>query len=720
MKASNQKKERYPKASAEQLKKSSSFDYECFERHRQYMEKKGYEACIPEWWAMYEGRQTPENYDPDLPRATENITSWVVDSQHATILGTTVTLNFTCFDKNLSTDGLKKFDEYVQKAIGMEEKKDDLVLDAEVASTSLLYHYWSDDILTFKGNNKGSLGVDVIALEDFFCSNPRLRDVQRQKYLGFRHRAEVKAVRATVDKKMKNYKEIIASIVPDDYLDQKTKYDQDDSDFETGAVTLYTRFFRIDGEVYWTRSTKYVQLTEPMPLNPDITIKKLKRKPEYEELGYAPDDDEIWEIDPEVPNFQDEKLEAASEEDHARAKDKMMYYPISILVLRRRRNCLYGRSVVEDVYDNQKLVNFMTAMVAKEIQDTAWATIIMKEGAANGQTWTGQPGGVFTDYTPGNNFGIKRLEGNQLNAQVMNYVSTIIDITKMITGTNELVDSSSNLKDVTAYALQILEEQRNKKIEALQNRYWRFLVECAKIRLQFYKHYYPESYYIYDLTDAELQDEMQYYESLLAKKDETFDPVMAQKMGLPEGITNGQVAEKKGEPTKTQHRKIDPKKELLGHYFDIVCEPGKGTKYSEIIDTDLINNLFLNGGYEKMSPDSFEMWLNLNPLMSESKKADIRVLIQKQRESENAQLKAQLQEMGGMLQMALSRVKQLEIVVKQKDATAKEMEKSFKDSLGAAKELVANREEIIKQLQGGNKSEGGSKLPSAAEMAQED
>ena len=121
-----------------------------------------------------------------------------------------------------------------------------------------------------------------------------------------------------------------------------------------------------------------------------------------------------------------------------------------------------------------------------------------------------------------------------------------------------------------------------------------------------------------------------------------------------------------------------------------------------------------------MSPDSFEMWLNLNPLMSESKKADIRVLIQKQRESENAQLKAQLQEMGGMLQMALSRVKQLEIVVKQKDATAKEMEKSFKESLGAAKELVANREEIIKQLQGGNKSEGGSKLPSAAEMAQED
>ena len=491
--------ERYSKASAKALKNMKSFDYECFERHAQYMSKKGYQECIPEWWAMYEGRQTPENYDSELPRATENITSWVIDSQHATILGTTVTLNFTCFDKNLSTDGLKKFDEYVQKAIGMEEQKDDLVLDALVASAGLLYHYWSDDALTFRGNNKGSLGVDTVALEDFFCSNPRLRDIQRQKYVGFRHRAEVKAVRATVSKKMKNYKEIIASIVPDDYLDHQNEYDTDDSSFEAGTVTLYTRFFRIDDEVYWTRSTKCVQLCEPIALNPSITGKKLKLKEEYEENGYAPDDDEIYELDPEVPNFQDEKLEPATEESHAKEKDKMSYYPISILVLRRRRNCLYGRSIVEDVYDNQKLVNFMTAMVAKEIQDTAWATIIMKEGAANGQTWTGQPGGVFTDYTPGNNFVIKRLEGNQLNAQVMNYVSTIIDITKMITGTNELVDSSSNLKDVTAYALQILEEQRNKKIEALQNRYWRFLVECAKIRLQFYKHYYPKSYYIYDL-----------------------------------------------------------------------------------------------------------------------------------------------------------------------------------------------------------------------------
>ena len=184
------------------------------------------------------------------------------------------------------------------------------------------------------------------------------------------------------------------------------------------------------------------------------------------------------------------------------------------------------------------------------------------------------------------------------------------------------------------------------------------------------------------------------------------------------------MAQIKGEPTKTQRKKIDPHKELLGHYFDIVCEPGKGTKYSEIIDTDLINNLFLNGGYEKMSADSFEMWLNLNPLMSESKKSDIRVLIQKQRQSENAQLRSQLEELQGMLKMSLTRVKQLENVVQQKTEASAAMESSFKNSLGAAKEMVANRDEVIRNLQGASKqsssSQSSSRLPSAAEMAKED
>ena len=691
------------------IENQKSIDAILFEKHQNYMRNKGFEACIPEWWAMYEGRQT-QNFDDDLPRATENICGWVVDSQHATILGTTVTLNFTCFDKNMSTDGLKKFDEYVQKAIKMNQYCDIVVRDSLVGATGLLYHYWSDDVTTIRGKQKGSMALDDIALEDFRCANPRLDSIQKQKWVGFEKRMEVKAVRATVSPKMKDYDKLISLIVPDDYTSKKDEYDSDQDLMDSGLCSVLTRFFRIEGEVYWTRSTRTVQLCDPIPLNPNLTEKKLKIKDEAEKNGYSPDDIEIYELDPEVPTFQDEELEDSSEEKHAEEKEKFSLYPIAALSLIPRRKCLYGRSVIENIQDNQKIINFIISMVAKEIQDTAWATIIMKEGAANGQTWTGAPGGIFVDYTPGNNFGIKRLEGNQLNGQVMNYVTSIIDITKMITGTNELVDSSSNLKDVTAYALQILEEQRNKRIEVLQNRYWRFLVDCAEIRLQFYKHYYPESYYLYELTDAEYQEEQEAYKEALNSEE---------MITLEDGteIPAKEAAKRKGEPTKVQRRKINPEEELRGHIFDIICEPGKGTKYSEIIDTDLINNLFLNGGYEKMSPDSFEMWLNLNPLMSESKKADIRVLIAKQRKSENFKLKEQIQEMTGMLQMALSRVKQLEALAAQKEAVNQSMRKSFNESLGAAKEMVANREEEIKRLQGG---QGGSRLPSAEEMSKKD
>ncbi len=688
MKTSNQRKDNFNK-------EINTLPYECFRLHEQYMEQKGFSSCIPEWWAMYEGKQLPDDYSDDLPRAMENICSWVVDSKHATILGTTTTLNFTCFDKTISTDALKKFDEYQQKAIKMEAFKDKVVLDSLVGASGFLYHYWNENANFIRGKSKGSLCLDTIQFEDFFCSNPRLDNLQKQKYVGFRRREEVKAVRELIDKNIENYEEIISNIVPDDYLEKRSKYDNDITALNSGLVTTYTRFFRIDGEVYWERSTKSVNLVNPTALNPDITEKelknKLKKKRNDDGYEYSPDDMEIYEIDPEIPSFQDNELEKSNSKEYADEKEKMSLYPICILSLKPRRNCLYGRSEIEDVEDNQRIINFNIAMIAKEVQDTAWATIIMKDGAANGQTWTGSPGGVFIDYTPGNSFGIKRLEGNQLNSGVMQYVINLIDITKMITGTNELVSSESGLKDVTAYALQILEEQRNKKIEILQNRYWRFLVECAEIRLQFYKHYYPESYYLINLTDAEYQEEKQIYDDFLKHPEQiiNFDN---------RNITKGEAAQIKGEPLRYQRKSVNPKEEWKGHIFDIVCESGKGTKYSEIIDADLINTLFLNGGYDKMTTDAFEMWLTLNPLLSESRKVDIKILLEKQKASENSQLKQMNAQLEQMLQTALSRVKQLEAIYKQQGLYAKGLEENFARSMNAAKEQVDIRERELNEI----------------------
>lgn len=685
--------------------KVTTLNYLCFERHQEYMNKKGFTSCIPEWWALYEGRQTPQDYDEDLPRATENICQWVVDSKHAAILGTTVTTNYTCFDKDISTDALKKFDEYQQKKMKMSEHLDTVLLESEVSAAGFLYHYWSDNHTAMKASKQGSLCLAEIYFEDFFCSNPRSNDIQKQKYIGFKKREEVKAVRARVSKKTKDYEKVIEAIVPDDYYDNYQNY-QDSEKIECGMVWVYTRFFRVNGEVFWSASTKYVEVCSPRPLNPSLTEKMLVKKDNNERNGYSPDSDEEYEIDPEIDAFQDDELQEETEEEWAKRHDKMSLYPIELLVINKRRNCLYGCSEIEGVADNQKIINFMISMTAKELQDTAWSTIIAKEGALGGQTWTGKPGGMVVDYTPGSNFGIKRLEGNQGNAQVMNYVTSIIDLTKMITGTNELFSSNSNLKDVTAYALQILEEDRNKKLSILQNRYWNFLVRCAEIRLQFYKHYYPETYYLYELTDAEFSEETQAYNELKNKPDEMITLEDGTQMSAKDALT------KKGEPKKVQRRVMKPKDELVGHSFDIVCEPGKGSKYSEIIDMDLINNLFLNGGYEKMSTESFEMWLNLNSFMSESKKADIRVLLEKQKKSELSAYKQQNVQLESMLRSALSRVKQLEALTKQKTLQNQELTRQFNERMGAAKE--------INNIQGKELQELKSTLPSAEEMAKED
>ncbi len=688
-----------------------SQDYKCWLRHKEYMDKKGYTLCVPEWWNYYEGRQISASYDKDLPRATENICAWVVDSQHATIIGTDVSLSFTCVDSDISTDKLKKWDEYVQKSIDEAGFNDKTVLDALVSSVGIKYYYYSDQVSITKGYLEGSMCEGTIDFEDYFSSNPRCDDAQKLKYQGFRKRLEVKAVRDMVDKRLKGYQEIVDSIVPDDFTNDL--YNSDD-DIEAGLVTVYTRFFRVNGEVYWTRSTQHYLICGPVAMNPDLNEQLEKRKSSYEG-GYNPDDEEIYDLDPEMTASQDESLKGESNESYLNKKDKFSLYPIELLTLKPRKKCLYGRSQIEELMDNQNIINFMVAMTAKEIQDTAWSTVIMKANAANGQTWTGKPGGMFIDYTPGNTFGIKRLEGNQLNSQVMNYVSSLIDITKMLTGTNELVSATSNLKDVTAYALQILEEQRNKKIEILQSRYWRFLIRCAMIRLQFYKHYYPETHYMYELSDAEFAEEQESYNKLLDKPDEAFNPVLANSLGLPQGITNGQVASSKGAPSKVQRRTMDPKKEILGHFFELNCEAGKGSKYSEIIDMDLINNLFLNGGYEKMSPEAFEMWLALNSFMSESKKADIKILIEKQKQSQIAQLQGEITQYQEMLKVALGRVKMLEANNKQLGNYVGEVEKGFNERMNAANQALNYKDKQIQELMKNN----GVALPSAADMAKE-
>ena len=690
-----------------------SQDYKCWLRHKEYMEKKGYTYCVPEWWNYYEGRQISIDYDKELPRAVENICAWVVDSQHATIIGTDVSLSFTCVDSDISTDKLKKWDEYVQKSIEESGINDVVVLDALVSSTGIKYYYYSDQVSITKGYLEGSMCVSTIDLEDYFSSNPRCDDSQKLKYQGFRKRLEVKAVREMVDKRLKNYKDIVESIVPDDFTNDQYNNDED---IEAGLITVYTRFFRVKGEVYWTRSTEHYCICGPTALNPDLNEKLEKKKDDYKS-GYNPDDEEIYELDPEIADAQDESLNKQDDKRYLMEKDKFSLYPIELLTLKPRKKCLYGRSQIEELIDNQNIINFMVAMTAKEIQDTAWSTIIMKSNAANGQTWTGKPGGMFIDYTPGNNFGIKRLEGNQLNSQVMNYVSSLIDITKMLTGTNELVSATSNLKDVTAYALQILEEQRNKKIEILQSRYWRFLIRCAMIRLQFYKHYYPETHYMYELSDAEFAEEQESYNKLINKPDDTFDPVLANSLGLPEGTTNREVAEMKGYPSKTQRRTMNPKKEILGHFFELTCEAGKGSKYSEIIDMDLVNNLFLNGGYEKMSPEAFEMWLALNSFMSESKKADIKILIEKQKQSRIAQLEGQLAQSEEMLKIVLGRVKMLENVNGQLGNYVGQVEKGFNERMNAANQALQYKDKQIQELLGGKGK--GNGLPSAGDMAGE-
>jgi len=113
--------------------------------------------------------------------------------------------------------------------------------------------------------------IDVL---DFAVSNPRLKatQFQKQKWVMVRKREEVKAVRAMVkDKKLH-------PLIQPDNIDVGEWDDTQPEITDSGMVTVYIRFFRIDGEVYFTKETKNVVLCQPTPLNPYV-VYEMKNKP---------------------------------------------------------------------------------------------------------------------------------------------------------------------------------------------------------------------------------------------------------------------------------------------------------------------------------------------------------------------------------------------------------------------------------------------------------
>lgn len=417
---------------------------------------------------FYEGRHWP-NPTPrtkNLPRPVINLCSMIADNKRASILSGKLKMIFRpseMYGERLEqarqgANIFTKFSELINKEMNL----DDLEDQAQEKATQLggyVYHFFWDKQISggMETNYVGAMRGEVLDPKNVIVANPRENNEQKQRYIIIASIESLDSVKQLAkNNKVKNIDEIVAD---KEIEDEATKEDE--------VCTVLTKYFRINGKVYWCKSTKNVIIQEPTAWEPNPNKVKLQ---DEEDL------DEVTEPDDVKDNYS----------------FKQQLYPIVIGDHKSRKNSIYGIGEVIQAIPNNKSINFNLGMMLLSVQQTAWPKILQKVGALAKQQITNAPGEIITDHSKGNGWGVQYMNASGFNAQALTLTSTIMDLTRTVSGSTEVVTGEVMGANMAASAIIALQNQAKKPIEMYQKKRQQAFEKIGKIEEQFFKFYYND------------------------------------------------------------------------------------------------------------------------------------------------------------------------------------------------------------------------------------
>ena len=516
---------------------------------KQYQKTIGIESSIPLCVDFYEGRHWGKISDKTktLPRPIFNQIEMIVDSKGSGILATPLKVLFTSQEAPELANKLTAFNRQMEKEMKLEDIWAEMVDQAEVEGSSFLHFFWDAEARGKRGEYKGGTRAEVIEPLNVLVHNPRETDIQKQKWIIIETRCELDAVKAMCQSKADADK-----IEPDDNENLRDEKEQDGSKL----VTVLTKYFKKDGEVYFEKVTKNVFICEATALNPEINKKliRAKQKEDFAESNL-----------PDTPKAEQVSYKAT-------------LYPIEVYQYKKRKNCIYGRGEVEPIIPNNRVVNFNTAMMSKSVEDQGFGQVCAKEGAmAKGDKFTNDPTKLLIDRYKGGT-GFYTLNKQPFNPQTYQLNKDILETTRSVTGATEVMTGEIMGANQSGASIAYLQQQAQKPINKLSTRYRKFRERCAEILLQFYVLFYE---------GKEFNNEMETEEA----------KAILQGQLAQQGVSGEQAAKELAnigtEPIK--FKDFFNGSEFSDYDFDITIEIGAATQYSEIVTVGILDNL-LNSG----------------------------------------------------------------------------------------------------------------------------
>jgi hypothetical protein len=571
---------------------------------------------------FYEGRQWDEYKGKiSIEKPVMNFIQNTTDGKAASILQKTYKPIFIIDNDKASSDTVTKFSEWQMKEMNQEDLNKRMVYDGLIKGTYIVYFYWDEDSIGQAGSIEGALNATTIDVQDFAVANPNEKDVQKQEWIIIRSRESLKSIKESAT--AVNEKEIEEIVHPNSY---ESYYKNDIEQGGEEMVTVYLKFFRQNGEVYFEKSTDEIVFQEPRSINPLTNLEALRKKQEAEKEkpNNLEATEDIYEQDAVNREMMASDLENEyTVEEQMRNKFMARFYPVTVDSFIDRNNCIFGCSFTAQLIPIQKSVNQLITTQLISAAKQSMPTIVVKEGALGSSTIDmSKAGGVLIDRYQGGD-GIKVLNTGSMPTAHYELAQSLITLTKDVWRASDVLDDGRNIPSgMSGYAINQLLQIQDKPIAQWQQVLSRTIAKEGRILEMFYKLYYRNKTFSAKLSDAELL----------------------------KTNPNGDLNDLAHSVTDTFNGA-----DYLDTPFSVTIEVCESAKYSEVMLTTTLETLFLNGTIEKISPEYLMMWTELVPDWVFPKKDEFRTLLKQkmdglisQLQNQNAQLQQMLQQSAAM------------------------------------------------------------------------
>lgn len=679
--------------------RKTTTEFELYRLDSQYKSKTNFINYINEQQNFYNGKQYPDTNLNNMIRVTMNICSMCVQIKASKICGTPIYLTFTADNPDTDCTGLRQFDEYNFNKMKMDAHNYQSAINGYVNGTEIVYMPWDDDDTAYKGIYKGGITLEHIDPRNFAVANPYVNDVQKQKWVMFWEDYDVNALIDMIEgDSKKEIEEKKKLLLKGNTSDGEDSY-KDHEVINHELVTMFTRFFRVNGEVYFMCSTETVNLFKyPHPLSRKVSQSAIKKVVEdYIKRQKEPNEDEPqtdkvldYNIDYEDLLMNATGGDVFTEKAYENTKEKFNLYPFAIWTPSAQNRSFYGRSDIKNLIPTQRAINFVLSMIAKCAENNAYNKIFAKEGALGNQVITNEPSQIITDFSSfTNGWGIKMAESQPLPNGLLEFANNLLSMTRIVYGFNEVMDGSVKNQDLSGYAVQQMIKQSNTSIEQQQLLFWRFNEDMAAIRLLYYKHYVDEARYTTELSDAEYEGEEQARQIL---KQGLANGLEMQTM---EGVDPNEVKERLNKETHKVKVKTIKNEDIWGVNFDIAIDAEQGLADSKLVEQQTWDNLILNNGIQNISPDMLALYLQAAPNISPRTKAALKNVVKTLQASENQQLKNELKELMEKTAQIMQYAKQLEAANGYQSEYLKNLQSEFSNKINVQNKIIGG---LTKQL----------------------